>query len=76
MVKKCGVIVEEFSIGWDHLFLRKRKDETLYSLRLLPIGGYRKMYGEDEDDIKEMGEGKLKTYSPFKRISFLRQEPE
>ncbi|WP_290776233.1 RIP metalloprotease RseP [Anaerofustis sp.] len=71
VAKKCGVIVEEFSIGMGPLiFKRKGKDETLYSIRLLPIGGYCKMYGEDEDE-NELGEGSLNSISPFKRILVL-----
>lgn len=71
VAKKCGVIVEEFSIGMGPLiFKRKGKDETEYSLRLLPVGGYCKMYGEDEDE-NELGEGSLNSISPFKRILVL-----
>ena len=71
VAKKCGVIVEEFSIGMGPLlFKRKGKDETLYSLKLLPVGGYCKMYGEDEDE-NELGEGSLNSISPFKRILVL-----
>ena len=47
--KLCGVKVNEFSIGMGPLILQKEKGETVYSLRLLPIGGYCAMEGEDED---------------------------
>ena len=47
--KACGVRVNEFSIGMGPLLLQKTKGETDYSLRLLPIGGYCAMEGEDED---------------------------
>ena len=47
--KLCGVKVNEFSIGMGPLLLQKEKGETVYSLRLLPIGGYCAMEGEDED---------------------------
>ena len=38
--KLCGVKVNEFSIGMGPLLWQKRKGETEYSLRALPIGGY------------------------------------
>ena len=40
--KKCGVYVHEFAIGMGpKIFSFKRKnDETVYSLRLLPLGGF------------------------------------
>ena len=47
--KACGVRVNEFSIGMGPALLQKTKGETDYSLRLLPIGGYCAMEGEDED---------------------------
>ena len=47
--KLCGVKVNEFSIGMGPLLLQKEKGETVYSLRLLPIGGYCAMEGEDEE---------------------------
>ena len=71
VARKCGVIVEEFSIGMGPLlFERKGDDGTVYSLRLLPVGGYCKMYGEDEDE-DEAGEGSLNWVSPGKRILIL-----
>ena len=47
--KWCNVQVNEFSIGMGPLLLHKQKGETLYSWRLLPIGGYCAMEGENED---------------------------
>lgn len=53
--KKAGVYVYEFSIGMGpQIFKFKRKnDDTIYSIRLLPIGGFVSMAGEDlEVDTK------------------------
>lgn len=53
--KKAGIYVYEFSIGMGpRLFKFNRKnDETDYSLRLFPIGGYVQMAGEElEEDEK------------------------
>jgi regulator of sigma E protease len=47
--KLCGVKVNEFAIGIGPALFKKQKGETLYSLRLLPIGGYCAMEGEDEE---------------------------
>ena len=44
--RRCGVHVEEFSIGFGPaLWQRQGKDGTLYSIRLLPLGGYNMMAG-------------------------------
>ena len=48
--KKFGVAIYEFSIGMGPKIVSKSgKDGVEYSLRLLPIGGYVSMVGEDED---------------------------
>ncbi len=46
--KAFGVRVNEFSIGMGPAILQKRKGETEYSLRILPIRGYCAMEGEEE----------------------------
>lgn len=52
LAKKNGVTVNEFSIGMGPLIYGKEKNNTLYSIRLLPLGGYVSMEGEDEDSSK------------------------
>lgn len=50
VAKRCGVKIDEFSIGMGpKIFSKAGRDGTAYSLRLLPIGGYVSMAGEDED---------------------------
>ena len=51
--KMCGIKVNEFAIGMGPVIINKQKGETLYSLRLLPIGGFCAMEGEDEDSEDE-----------------------
>ena len=46
--KACHVKVNEFAIGMGPKLLKKQGKETLYTLRLLPIGGFCAMEGEDE----------------------------
>ena len=47
--KLFGVQVNEFSIGMGPALLKRQRGETLYSLRLFPVGGYCAMEGEDEE---------------------------
>lgn len=47
--KLFKVQVNEFSINMGPKLLQKKWGETTYSLRLIPIGGYCAMEGEDED---------------------------
>lgn len=48
VAKLSGIKVNEFAVGMGPAIYSKEKGETLYSLRLLPIGGYCAMEGEDE----------------------------
>lgn len=50
--KLFGVFVYEFSIGMGPKLLhyKKKKGETEYCLRLIPIGGFVSLAGEDADD--------------------------
>lgn len=58
--KLFKIKVNEFSIGMGPAILKKRKGETLYALRLLPIGGFVSLEGEDEasDDPRAFGNQK------------------
>ena len=47
--KLLRVKVNEFSIGMGPALWSMRKGETLYAMRVFPIGGYCAMEGEDED---------------------------
>ena len=47
VAKKCDVKVNEFMIGLGPKLFGKKKGETLYSVRLLPLGGACVMEGED-----------------------------
>lgn len=47
--KAFGVNVLEFAIGMGPAIWKKQGKETLYSIRAVPMGGFCKMEGEDED---------------------------
>lgn len=48
VAKFVGIKVHEFAIGMGPRLFKFTKGETDYSIRMLPIGGYVKMEGEDE----------------------------
>ena len=52
--KKCGVYVDEFSLGMGPLIFKHKpkNSETTYSLRLLPIGGFVSMAEKEEKKSK------------------------
>lgn len=50
MAKLMGVKVLRFSLGMGRVLVSRRFGETEYCLSLLPIGGYVKMLGENDDD--------------------------
>ena len=65
--RKCDVQVNEFAFGMGPALWKKQKGETLYSIRLFPIGGFCAMEGEDgtEEEIDEnTGEEIPKEYNP------------
>ena len=47
--KLLGVKVNEFAVGMGPALLKWGKGETLYSLRVLPIGGFCALEGDDEE---------------------------
>lgn len=50
MAKKHGIMVKEFAIGMGPAIFSKQMGETIYSIRILPFGGYCAMLGEDDGD--------------------------
>lgn len=48
MAKKLGIKIEEFGFGLPPRIFGVKRGETIYSINWLPIGGFVKLYGEDE----------------------------
>ncbi len=48
VAKKLGIKVEEFGFGFPPRIFGFKKGGTIYSINWLPIGGFVKLYGEDE----------------------------
>ncbi|RCX21271.1 regulator of sigma E protease [Fontibacillus phaseoli] len=50
--KRAGILVREFAIGFGPKLFSYKKDETQFTLRLLPFGGYARMAGEDPELVQ------------------------
>ena len=49
--KRSGILVREFAVGMGPKVIGITKGETLYTIRLLPIGGYVRMAGEEFENV-------------------------
>lgn len=68
VARKNGILVEEFAIGMGPLIYSKKKGDTLYSIRALPIGGFCKMLGEDSN---EFDDGSFNNKTVSQRIAVI-----
>lgn len=68
VAKLCKVKVNEFAIGFGPILLQKQGKETKYVLRLIPLGGFVNMEGEEEHSDKE---GSFSKASIPKRIAIV-----
>jgi regulator of sigma E protease len=50
--KRAGILVREFAIGFGPKVLTLLRGETKYTLRMLPLGGYVRMAGEDPEVVQ------------------------
>ncbi|WP_093625476.1 RIP metalloprotease RseP [Limosilactobacillus gorillae] len=48
--KRAGILVREFSIGMGPKVWWRRSNGTTYTIRILPLGGYVRLAGADEDE--------------------------
>ena len=62
IAKKFGVRVEEFGIGYPPRIFGKKFGETLYSVNLVPLGAFVKIYGEEGPDASEAGSAGSPVY--------------
>jgi regulator of sigma E protease len=50
--KRAGILVREFAIGFGPRLFSFKHGETRYTLRMLPIGGFVRMAGEDPEIVQ------------------------
>lgn len=60
--KLFKVKVNEFALGMGPAIFKKKKGDTTYALRLLPIGGFVSMEGEDEESEDENAFNRKKVW--------------
>lgn len=68
VAKMNGVSVLEFSIGMGPKLFQRESNGTLYSLRMLPVGGYCQLEGEDEENDSP---NSLNNQSPLVRLKVI-----
>lgn len=68
VAKFCKVKVNEFAIGFGPAIWKKQGQETKYTLRLIPLGGYNSLEGEDEtsEDVRSFSKASI-----LKRIAIV-----
>ena len=76
MARRHGIFVEEFAIGmgpalWQH----KTKKDLVVSVRLLPIGGFCKMKGEEPSEDGEQESDSFTAKSPGARAQIAAAGP-
>jgi len=68
VAKKAGVRVEEFAFGFRPRLWARTIGETTYAINVIPLGGYVKMYGEQEGEI---GPGSYRSKGAKARLAIL-----
>ena len=75
--RAMGIRVNEFAFGMGPVIWKKQGEETLYSIRLFPVGGFCAMEGEDgaeEDESGQLIEPDERSFSakkPWQKIIVL-----
>ena len=66
--RRCGVKVEEFGIGIPPRLYGKERNGTIWSINLIPFGGFVRVKGEDAGD---MSSDSMNSKTPLQRAFFL-----
>ena len=71
--KSAGITVYEFTIGFGPAILKKKIGETLYAVRLLPVGGAVVMKDIDEEPPEDIDPAEWTLEGSFQEASWLRR---
>lgn len=67
VARKCGIDVKEFAIGMGPAIFKKHGKNTLFTIRILPLGGYCSM-DEDEEAVSE---NSFRSKSVWRRMAVI-----
>ena len=68
VARLCKVKVNEFAIGFGKILWQKQGKQTKYTIRMIPLGGFCSMEGEDEESDDE---GSFSKASVWKRMAIV-----
>jgi len=79
LAKASGMRVDEFAVGFGKALVKFTRGETIYSLRLIPLGGFNRIYGmeideesADEEDLSEEERRRAFNFQPlYKRAAVI-----
>ena len=70
--RKNGIRVEEFGIGYPPKLFGKKFGETLYSINLVPFGGFERIAGEDQEEEADKNDaGSFANKTPWQKSQVL-----
>lgn len=69
VAKKSGVLVREFAIGMGPKLLSWNRNHTAYTIRILPVGGYVRMAGMDEEPDLDAGQRLRLTFNEQGKVT-------
>jgi regulator of sigma E protease len=67
VAKRVGVLVERFSIGFGPILFSRRWGETEYAISAIPMGGYVKMLGEEDEEEAQANPERAFSTQPVAR---------
>lgn len=67
--KRAGILVREFAIGMGPKIFQTHRNETTYTIRVLPIGGYVLMAGYEEDEDLRLGMSAVLTLDEQNKVT-------
>ena len=71
VAKHFGVMIEEFGFGLPPRLFGKKIGETLYSINMLPFGGFVRLHGENSDEEVTYPKKSFLKKSKRKRIAII-----